>query len=84
MYKILPYLDHRSHCRGDRKCPGCGRLMCEGCTTMDRPEELRHNEGHKGECLVCSGMYAEKDIILHPVSLLRANFPKRRLIRLNV
>jgi hypothetical protein len=59
-------LDHLSACRGNLVCPGCGRKMCEGCTTQDN--EMFAKKGHKGECLICSGMFTEEGIILHPAN----------------
>lgn len=59
-------LNHRSVCRGNLVCPRCGRKMCEGCVTEDKKGEMKHGKGHKGECIICSGMWKEEDVILHP------------------
>jgi hypothetical protein len=77
-------LDHRSTCKGDVICPRCGRRMCVGCTTKDEKGELFHTKGHAGECLICSGMYTEKGIILYPPTLPARSQKRYRLIRLQL
>ena len=48
-------LDHKRVCTGKMTCSECGRPVCRGCS----------NEA--GKCLICSGMYKEENIILHPI-----------------
>ncbi len=80
-------IDHASVCRGDLTCPRCGRSMCGGCVTKDSKNQLPHNAGHDGECLICSGMYKEEDIALWPIRDIeistRSNKPYFRFIRLD-
>jgi len=77
-------IDHLSVCKGNLNCPRCGRRMCNGCTTEDRRDVLPHKRGHKGECLICSGMYTEGTIILYPENLPVCPQKKYRLIRLQL
>ena len=58
-------IDHKSRCKPYLTCPRCGRPMCDCCITTDLANELPHNKGHKGECLICSGMHKRENIILH-------------------
>jgi hypothetical protein len=94
-------LDHISVCRGNLVCPRCGRKMCRGCTTYtNKGRETgftknsgEHLKGHIGECLICSEMYTEDHIILHPANkdwiylkkkICNHSDKRYRLIRLNV
>jgi len=59
-------IDHLSMCPGDKLCPRCGRRMCQNCTTHDGERTYSHAPGHEGECVICSEMYKETEIILYP------------------
>lgn len=57
---------HMSICPGDKLCPRCGRRICQNCTTHDKKGTHPHSPGHEGECLICSEMYDEAEIVLYP------------------
>ncbi len=61
---IFP-INHKSQCVPTLTCPRCGRPMCDNCVTHDAEWEVPHKKGHKGECLICSGMHEREYIILH-------------------
>jgi len=60
-------VNHTSVCQGDLVCPRCGRRMCQNCVTTFKFDTLPFNEGHEGECLICSGMYEDDEIGLFPI-----------------
>ncbi len=82
-------INHLEQCKGDLRCPRCGRRMCSGCITKDTSMERPHKLGHLNECMICSGMYNKGDIILYPAEYKKAKYEVRkqrwnkyRLIRL--
>jgi len=56
----MKFINHLSVCRSSKICKKCGRIGCSGCifTETTTPE--------KGLCVICSGMYTEDQISLHP------------------
>jgi len=65
----MSFLDHLPVCRRNRVCKKCGREGCDGC--------ILHNDYHResdymyppekvGLCVICSGMYTEDEISMHP------------------